>query len=481
MSTLTRSRSCLLIVGAALLITGCAPTYQRPAIAPEDASLYAELPENAATGGRYPDLQRALLEHDTYFTHFQSIVLTDRNACGGVSIEAHRGDARESENSTAAIVRALDAGAHSVEIDIMRLADGTWVLHHDPVTGRAVGRADGKQMRISRMNKRQWLTLRHRDGATGALTEFAPPTLPEAISHFMTYASPDQRLNIELKSEIDNNQADRLVRFLASNLEPGQFGFSSSSLESLVRIRAVDPSVYIGFVQQPVPNSIAELRSTMERGIEGDRFAERHSRWIDLGADLGQRHYGRKFKNWMTPRGLAEISANLGPNVGVHLDVRQYHHRPQIKQMAASAGIHRLATYSVNGPDYHLGRLVELRDKGQLPDTAIMDVTAYRACRHFVPHPKQASTVEIYDDLPAAVAALPGSADLEQIDEQLPYVNGGQYIRLDGSVQPLHKSAAPLPARSQAPPKRSRPKRSDEPADWGTWKRPTPIQVEVKD
>jgi len=41
------------------------------------------------------------------------------------------------------------AGNDTIEIDVMRLRDGNWVLHHDLVTGRASGRSDGKRALLS--------------------------------------------------------------------------------------------------------------------------------------------------------------------------------------------------------------------------------------------------------------------------------------------------------------------------------------------
>lgn len=48
-------------------------------------------------------------------------------------IYAHRGDrSRAADNTLEAFALAVDAGAHGIELDVRRTADGVLVLHHDP-------------------------------------------------------------------------------------------------------------------------------------------------------------------------------------------------------------------------------------------------------------------------------------------------------------------------------------------------------------
>jgi len=64
-------------------------------------------------------------------------------------IIAHRGASRERpENTLAAFRRAADLGADAVELDVHRAADGTIVVHHDPLLadGRAITRVTGAQL-----------------------------------------------------------------------------------------------------------------------------------------------------------------------------------------------------------------------------------------------------------------------------------------------------------------------------------------------
>ena len=52
---------------------------------------------------------------------------------GRPAVMAHRGASRaEAENTVAAFRRAGQMGAHAVELDVRRTADGVLVVHHNP-------------------------------------------------------------------------------------------------------------------------------------------------------------------------------------------------------------------------------------------------------------------------------------------------------------------------------------------------------------
>lgn len=56
----------------------------------------------------------------------------------------HRGSPRRArENTLAAFALALDAGATAVELDVHATADGTVVVHHDPLLGAGAGALAG--------------------------------------------------------------------------------------------------------------------------------------------------------------------------------------------------------------------------------------------------------------------------------------------------------------------------------------------------
>lgn len=89
---------------------------------------------------------------------------------------AHRGSPRElRENTLPSFARALDRGADAIELDVHALADGTVVVHHDPVLGpdvadpRFAGRAL-RELRRDELADAGW-----RDGGT-------VPTLAEVLA-----------------------------------------------------------------------------------------------------------------------------------------------------------------------------------------------------------------------------------------------------------------------------------------------------------
>lgn len=79
-------------------------------------------------------------------------------ACLGMQVHAHRGAPALPENSLAAI-RAAYAGAwDGVEIDMQRLRDGAWVLHHDLLTGRTVSGVGRRA--VLQLSSDQWRDAR---------------------------------------------------------------------------------------------------------------------------------------------------------------------------------------------------------------------------------------------------------------------------------------------------------------------------------
>ncbi|MDQ8154634.1 MAG: glycerophosphodiester phosphodiesterase [Gemmatimonadota bacterium] len=88
-------------------------------------------------------------------------------------IIAHRGASRERlENTLAAFERALELGADGVELDVHCTADGTVVVHHDPVLRGSFSDATLTARPIAGLTTTQVAAFRLGDGA-------AVPTLVE--------------------------------------------------------------------------------------------------------------------------------------------------------------------------------------------------------------------------------------------------------------------------------------------------------------
>jgi glycerophosphoryl diester phosphodiesterase len=89
-----------------------------------------------------------------------------------VQIIAHRGASRERlENTLPAFQRALDLGADAVELDVHCTADGTVLVHHDPVLRGAAADPTRAGRPIAELTSAQAATFRLSDGATAPTLE----------------------------------------------------------------------------------------------------------------------------------------------------------------------------------------------------------------------------------------------------------------------------------------------------------------------
>ncbi|SDU36460.1 glycerophosphodiester phosphodiesterase family protein [Jiangella alkaliphila] len=106
----------------------------------------------------------------------------DHGPDAGVMVIAHRGYWRGApENSIAAIEQAIERGAHVVEIDVQRTADGHLVLMHDTTVNRTTNGTGA----VSSLTLAQIKALRlreHLGGAQAAVTGHQVPTLEEALA-----------------------------------------------------------------------------------------------------------------------------------------------------------------------------------------------------------------------------------------------------------------------------------------------------------
>ena len=72
--------------------------------------------------------------------------------CLGMKVQAHRGAGNAPENSLSALRNAYFGTWDGIETDLQLLGDGSWVVHHDVLTGRVVD-TDRKS---TRLNSSHW-------------------------------------------------------------------------------------------------------------------------------------------------------------------------------------------------------------------------------------------------------------------------------------------------------------------------------------
>ena len=142
---------------------------------------------------------------------------------------AHRG-AREvaQENTLPAFRMARELGADWVELDVRRTADGVVVVHHDAHLG------DGRM--VSQLN-------------SGELPAFVP-SLAEALEE-----CHGMGVNIEIKNlpsdpdyDADHLVSDAVAGLVHAYLGPERALVSSFNMDTLDRLRAVDPTIPLAYL-----------------------------------------------------------------------------------------------------------------------------------------------------------------------------------------------------------------------------------------
>lgn len=168
---------------------------------------------------------------------FDQSIAYDSGSCP-VNVVAHRGSSRFPENSLSAVTLAGMGQFDGVEIDVMMLRDGKWVVHHDRQTGRAVATSTGKRYRVSRMKSSNWNKLYLRS-PSGELTSTHANYAWQVFQMWGRNSSQEKMLNIEVKSETDVQDLYKLNTLAKRYIPSENFFFSSMSMDSLKKIREV--------------------------------------------------------------------------------------------------------------------------------------------------------------------------------------------------------------------------------------------------
>lgn len=153
---------------------------------------------------------------------------------------AHRGASRaEKENTLAAYRTAAAMGAHAVELDVRRTADGALVVHHDAhlPDGRLLVDLDAADVPAE------------------------VPTLAAALD-----ACAGMWVNVEIKNSAgdpDHDPTQIVARGVMQELhrrgESPRWLISSFDMDTIDRCRAIDPTVRTAFLCVEPPTGIVEL------------------------------------------------------------------------------------------------------------------------------------------------------------------------------------------------------------------------------
>ncbi|MGF1826465.1 glycerophosphodiester phosphodiesterase [Vibrio splendidus] len=386
------------------------------------------------------DIQYALNARGLYWTAAQTPAYLNSQACP-IDIYAHRGHYNYPENSSSSILMGAIGGFDGVEIDVMLTRDGYWVVHHDSYTGRATGRTDGKRYRMSRIKGKEWNSLVVRD-KEGYLTNERAPYAIDAFERWGSSYQLGQQLNIEIKEDADIVELNQLLRMARETLPRGSYFFSSLEFDVLKKMRELDKNVYLGYVWEPHPTSIVKAKQSAKKAAKSDVLYQKYNRQVNWVSD----YEARKRSRSKSQKHSAKTVRNaLGTNSGLHVDIRSFVGASTIYTRSHQAGLARVATYSINGTDYHQAQLTYLESRGrQLPDESIMDTSKFEACHRL--YPNLANKVRSYSPTTSygrAIMTLPNNADFSRLEEQLMYLEDNHYITSNGKVHSMARASRP--------------------------------------
>ncbi len=171
-------------------------------------------------------------------------------------IIAHRGaSAVAPENTLAAIARAADLGARSVELDVMLSADGVPVIIHDTDLARTTNGTGPVAAlafeQLARLDAGSWF------GAA-----FAGERIPSLADAITLILSRNLSLNLEIKPSPgeDRATATRAIELLAADWPEGAaLVLSSASIEALAVARDAAPHWRRGLIADVPPPDWREL------------------------------------------------------------------------------------------------------------------------------------------------------------------------------------------------------------------------------
>jgi glycerophosphoryl diester phosphodiesterase len=436
---ISTSRTLLFSFSLCLFLSSCSSTTNTPTLT------QAEITQQAQTQqGR----KAAFAARGFYETELGNINYLNARQCSGFELQSHRGSIRYDENSTNAVLDAIDNNFDVIEIDVRVTRDDVWVVHHDAYTGRETGTVDNKRRKIESMNyKKEWGYVRHRNHISGLLTDDVPPSFSKLASRFARFKHDHQQLNIEIKSKASVDELKLLDYIAYKYLGEGNYYFSSLEMRNLTRMRDINPDIYLVYIQSPAKTSMNILATSIKRGAGSDPIYQRNKEQLESLQALGNRRH--RVTRYDSPLNLDKLTKLLKRNFGYTLDIRHYQQSAKgLKPSAQARGI-KLATYSINGHDYHEQTLLAQRAKDR-PDSVIIDDTVYGFCTAFG-LPKVTPMEHLIGD-EEGIASLPDDLDLSRIDDLSSYLNNGLYPALGGQLKSLSTSAGvftPSTAKAQ--------------------------------
>jgi glycerophosphoryl diester phosphodiesterase len=301
--------------------------------------------------------------------------------CQGLELHAHRGVASAPENSTEALVRALQDGFDAYETDIQLLKTGQWVLHHDLLTGRTVD--TGTRANTTSLTDAQWSSARlltRQNAATGT----PPPFLADLLSASAPLLNQQRRANIEVKGKYSCDLVSAVYRQIARQLPTGSWFLTSVDQPTLSCLRQIDKHQYLGVIVAPELRDQAldarthHITAKVDRALAHFGKGNMSERIVDQVEAKYNNSFNREF---LSPGGLRTMKDRFG-NVGLHVEVTSL--TTELLRAAKDLAIPVFSYYTVGADKEHASRLSAIARQARLiPTGAIIDGNPDLFCSAF--------------------------------------------------------------------------------------------------
>ncbi len=346
----------------------------------------AHLPQNAEKTIKNKDIQLSLEDRGLYKTKLGTVTLIDPSECPIIT-QAIQGDVTDLTNQ---ITELGLSGYQSLKVGI-QLVNDRWHILNSTNTD-----------------------------------------LKTLLRHFINSTQADQTLNLEILSNANKRQLAQLNSMTTKAMPNRRYYYSAFDIETLSTLRELNISVYLGLIWDPSHQSLAKMKDSLNN----------HQSFFLSDS------YRQSLRNRQTKKtyhlSAKKLKTTLGTNAGLHVDIRSYGKYPTILKRVRQQQLANVATYSINGPIYHVKQLQSLR-RNRLPNIAISSASSFAMCS--ATNNKIASTGRT-GYLPTSTAgslikALPADANFEKLAEQESYYIEGLYLNALGIVRSLASATSP--------------------------------------
>lgn len=208
-------------------------------------------------------------------------------------VMSHRGDHQNApENTLAAFDKAIEAGAHIVEVDVRLTRDKTWVVYHD----RTIRLRNGARMMVSQCTYAELKQLTV-SGSRYRIPDQNIPTLNEVLEHLR------DRVVIYLDDKM--GRPLELVEIIQEHKMEDQVFIGVNDYADAILMSEFAPDVHWRARVKPIGNNIDKYLVLKPLIIEVNNFSaltpERVNRIHEAGVKIMVNSYGhRESKDYYT-------------------------------------------------------------------------------------------------------------------------------------------------------------------------------------